>query len=146
MAFVAGLVKNPISQVYFNNVVPLLNFQYGRVMNAVGLSTVHFFIMGSAASSAILFGPAYLKNFDINEAYTNLTTKFMSSTYVGALFWPPIHFMNYLYAPLHYRQLVVDISSFFFSIYLSYLSNRSLNTEDDKQECNIISQHYSEKA
>ena len=132
MAVTAGLFKNPISQIYLSKVVPHLNICFvnptpmGRIMNSAMKSMVHFFTMGSLANAAVLLMPAFLKNMDPNEGFNNLVTKFEPSMKVGALFWPPIHFLNYHFSPLHYRQLVIDLSSFFFAIYLSYLCNKSI--------------------
>ena len=132
MASVAGLFLNPISQVYFHYFVPCIDVRRrfptakGHLLNSLLRGLAHFLIMGTFANASQLYLPAYLKNFNAEEGHLNLTTKFGTSFKVGGLFWPPIHFFNYQFVPVHFRQLFVDVNAFLYAIFLSYLSNKQI--------------------
>ena len=101
MGLVAGLLLNPISQVYLNYFVPYIDIRMrfpspaGRIMNSALRGVMHYTLMGIFANAAQLGLPAYLKNFDPNEGYANLNSKFDTSIKVGACYWPVVHFLNY---------------------------------------------------
>ena len=132
LASVAGLLINPISQLYFHFFVPHIDVRRhfpstkGHVLNSLIRGLTHFLLMGQFANAAQLYLFAYLKNFKTEEGHLNLTTKFATSFKVGGLFWPPMHFINYQYVPVHFRQPFVNLNAFFYSIFLSYLSNRKI--------------------
>ena len=135
MASVAGIILNPISQVYLNKIVPHLDLRTtfpskaGHVFNSFFRGLSHFLFMGTLANSSQLFLPAFLKNLDFQEGYLNWNSKVVYSMQVGAAYWPLLHFLNYQFIPNHLRQLFVDSMAFFYAIFLSYLSNKAVHSQ-----------------
>ena len=103
-------------------------------MNSLFRSFMHFVTMVPIANSNSLIIPEYLTNFSVEEAKSNWNAKFWTAMKASACFWPFVHFLCYQFIPPHLRQLTSDTGAFFYSVFISYLSNLRLKNDEKKLE------------
>ena len=83
-------------------------------------------LFGTLYNTVMLYVPAYLKNMDATEAKKNLNDKFMKALHAGICFWPLVSFFNFQYNVAHLRLPAMNLASFVYGVFLSYLSNRAV--------------------
>ena len=135
MAIVSAFIQNPMSQMYFTFVVPHADIRKycppGKAMllNSIFRSLLHFSVIGPIANTNALIFPEYLSSFDFEKAHANWKAKIWTAMSASFCYWPFVHFVNYMFVPPHLRQPMVDMSAFFYSVFISYLANKKIKEE-----------------
>lgn len=64
---------------------------------------------------------------DIFKRTWNHTKEVMLPAFINSCwYWPPVQYINFKYIPLRYQVLYINVASFIFNIYVSFMANKTI--------------------
>ena len=108
---------NPIAQLYMAFIGPKLY----KSMFMLGF--MHVVTMLPFQGPLFLYGSGYFKNFKHEEGVKNFYEKGMQALVFSLPYWFATNIPIYMYFSYHFRMPVMNVTSYIFSIVLSYINN-----------------------
>lgn len=79
------------------------------------------FVASPTCLAIFFFGHGALEHRKIEDIHNEVKLKFMDTWKVDWCFWPPVQFVNFLFVPIRYRVLYINLMTMIYDIYLSYI-------------------------
>ncbi|KAK0079563.1 hypothetical protein PV325_001068 [Microctonus aethiopoides] len=113
-----GFMQGPFHHYFY---LFLDRFLPGRSVISVIKKTFVDQIIGSPTCLAIFFfGHEMLEQGDPREINAGVMDKFIETYKVDCCFWPPAQLINFLFVPMQYRVIYINLMNVFYNVFLSY--------------------------
>eukprot|EP00602_Paraphysomonas_sp_CaronLab_P001337 CAMPEP_0185025494 /NCGR_PEP_ID=MMETSP1103-20130426/8428_1 /TAXON_ID=36769 /ORGANISM="Paraphysomonas bandaiensis, Strain Caron Lab Isolate" /LENGTH=74 /DNA_ID=CAMNT_0027558699 /DNA_START=645 /DNA_END=869 /DNA_ORIENTATION=- len=70
----------------------------------------------------------------MKEACEHTSKIFLPTFMVDCMFWPPVQMVNFAYVPVQYQVLWVNVAALFWNVFVSYMANKSSDTEQSNDK------------
>lgn len=67
------------------------------------------------------FGLGALEQKNLRDINGEVRLKLLDTWKVDCMFWPPTQFVNFLFIPIRYRVIYINVMTVFYDIFLSYI-------------------------
>ncbi|XP_057318115.1 mpv17-like protein 2 [Microplitis mediator] len=113
-----GLIQGPFHHYFY---AFLDRFLPGRTARSVVKKTFLDQIIASPTCLSIFFfGHEMLEQRDFRLMYGEILEKLLETYKVDCCFWPPTQILNFLFVPIQYRVIYINLMNVFYNIFLSY--------------------------
>ncbi|XP_043281892.1 mpv17-like protein 2 [Venturia canescens] len=114
-----GLVQGPFHHYFY---AILDRFLPGRNTSSVVKKTLVDQLVASPTCLGIFFfGLGALEQRKVEDISGEVKLKFFDTYKVDCFFWPPTQFVNFLFVPVQYRVVYINLMTMFYDIFLSYM-------------------------
>ncbi|XP_015607859.1 mpv17-like protein 2 [Cephus cinctus] len=114
-----GLMQGPFHHYFYavlDRVLP------GRNTSSVMKKTFIDQIVASPTCLAIFFfGIGAMEQRKIEDINDEVKLKFVDTWKVDCCFWPPTQFVNFLFVPVQYRVIYINLMTMIYDIFLSHM-------------------------
>ncbi|EZA59178.1 hypothetical protein DMN91_008177 [Ooceraea biroi] len=116
---VVGLLQGPFHHWFYTILDRVLP---GKNAKSILKKTLLDQSIASPVCLTIFFiGLGVMESRKIEEMWKELKLKFCDTWKVDCCFWPPTQCINFLFVPLHYRVLYINLLTTVYDIFLSYI-------------------------
>lgn len=113
-----GLLQGPFNHYFYIFLDRLLP---GKNVKTVVKKTFIDQIIASPLSLGIFFiGLGKLENRSSHELLCEIKEKFFDTYKIDCCFWPPSQLINFLFVPMRYRVIYINLMTMFYDIFLSH--------------------------
>ncbi|KAL7299151.1 hypothetical protein TKK_0007750 [Trichogramma kaykai] len=94
-----------------------------------GKSTVSIFkktlvdqtIASPTCLGIFFFGLGLMEQKNLNDINGEVKLKLLDTWKVDCMFWPPTQFINFLFVPIQYRVIYINLMTMIYDVFLSYM-------------------------
>ncbi|XP_047361539.1 mpv17-like protein 2 [Vespa velutina] len=114
-----GLIQGPFHHCFYGL---LEKIAPGKKASSVIKKTFLDQLIASPTCLIIFFGGLGLMERDkVEEAYREIKVKLIEAWKVDCCFWPPVQCVNFLFVPLQYRVLYINVMTMVYDVFLSHI-------------------------
>ncbi|XP_014611236.1 PREDICTED: mpv17-like protein 2 [Polistes canadensis] len=114
-----GLIQGPFHHCFYGL---LEKIAPGKKAKSIIKKTFLDQLIASPTCLIIFFGGLGLMERDkVEEAYREIKVKLIEAWKVDCCFWPPAQCVNFMFIPLQYRVLYINVMTMVYDVFLSYI-------------------------
>ncbi|XP_034950842.1 mpv17-like protein 2 isoform X2 [Chelonus insularis] len=113
-----GLMQGPFNHYFY---VLLDRFLPGKTVVSLAKKTIIDQFVGSPTNLVMFFfGHELLEQRNPREVYKDIVEKVIETYKIDCCFWPPTQLLNFMFVPIQYRVIYVNIMNVIWNVFLSY--------------------------
>ncbi|XP_008557114.1 mpv17-like protein 2 [Microplitis demolitor] len=113
-----GMIQGPFNHFFY---AFLDRFLPGKTARSIVKKTFLDQVIASPTCLSIFFfGHEMLEQRDFRLMYGEILEKLVETYKVDCCFWPPTQMLNFLFVPMRYRVIYINLMNVFYNIFLSY--------------------------
>ncbi|CAD6240573.1 GSCOCG00008852001-RA-CDS, partial [Cotesia congregata] len=113
-----GIIQGPFHHYFYGF---LDKFLPGKTATSIVKKTFLDQVIASPTCLSIFFfGHEMLEQRDLRLIYGEILAKLLETYKVDCCFWPPTQIVNFLFIPIQYRVIYINLMNVFYNIFLSH--------------------------